>query len=329
MIVLLGSSGYVGQAVANCLDRHGVAWQSLSRREVDYYHPAQVAKALRERGRPFLSNCAGFTGKPNVDACERQKAETLEGNAVLPGRLMEACRQAAIPWGHVSSGCIFLGEREGGGGFRETDRPNFSFRSNHCSFYSGAKAHWRRGLGGCRRLLHLASENSLQPCRFAPQLPEQTHDLPASPGCDHSLSHLDEFAEVCLQCWLRRCPFGIYNVVNTGAVTTRQVVEMIRRRLLPHREFAFFANEAEFMATAAQNPARIVCLITRRFAPPAFRFGRSKRRSTTRCNRGKVLCRDDGHPRHLAFTMIQRPHWWSTVKSWRGPGRAIVAAQTR
>ena len=38
----------------------------------------------------FLINAAGYTGKPNVDACELHKADCLMGNAVLPGIIAQA-----------------------------------------------------------------------------------------------------------------------------------------------------------------------------------------------------------------------------------------------
>jgi dTDP-4-dehydrorhamnose reductase len=77
---------------------------------------------------------------PNVDACESAKYESLHGNAVLPGIIREVCEDLKIPWGHVSSGCIYSGRRADGEGWTEDDEPNFSFRSPPCSFYSGTKA---------------------------------------------------------------------------------------------------------------------------------------------------------------------------------------------
>ena len=46
---------------------------------------------------------AGFTGKPNVDACELTKNKCLFGNAVLPGIIHEVYEDLKIPWGQVSS----------------------------------------------------------------------------------------------------------------------------------------------------------------------------------------------------------------------------------
>ena len=140
MIYLLGGSGYVGRAYHELLERKGIAFRSLGRAEVDYADPATLLAALRADKPGFLINAAGYTGKPNVDACELHRADCLDGNSVLPGRIAEACATAGIPWGHVSSGCIYTGCRPDGTGFTETDAPNFTFRQNNCSFYSGTKA---------------------------------------------------------------------------------------------------------------------------------------------------------------------------------------------
>jgi hypothetical protein len=45
-----------------------------------------------------------------------------------------------IPLGHVSSGCIYYGAGPNGTGFTEEDEPNFSFKQNNCSIYSGIKS---------------------------------------------------------------------------------------------------------------------------------------------------------------------------------------------
>ena len=138
--LLLGGSGYVGTAFQDLFNSRGISYRSVSRAESSGYHPDHLTRLIRETKSTFLINAAGYTGKPNVDACELHQAECLDGNAVLPGRIRQACETAGIPWGHVSSGCIYTGRRADGCGFREDDPPNFSFRTNNCSFYSGTKA---------------------------------------------------------------------------------------------------------------------------------------------------------------------------------------------
>ena len=101
MIYLLGGSGYVGQAYQALLRRKGVPFRNLRRAEVDYTNPSILGDLLRRERPAFLINAAGYTGKPNVDACELHKAECLFGNVVLPGFIAQVCTEAGVPWGHV------------------------------------------------------------------------------------------------------------------------------------------------------------------------------------------------------------------------------------
>src|SRR6185369_6560742 len=82
MIIVLGASGYMGQSFAEALRAQGMPFKALSRKEVDYTRYAALVKFLRDNKPDFLINAAGYTGKPNVDACEIAKADTLAGNTL-------------------------------------------------------------------------------------------------------------------------------------------------------------------------------------------------------------------------------------------------------
>lgn len=254
MIYLLGGSGYVGGAYQALFKRKGLPFRNLRRSEVDYGVVATLRSALQRDKPEFLVNAAGYTGKPNVDACELHKAECLLGNAVLPGVVAQACEEAGVPWGHVSSGCIYSGDGPGTKGFTELDPPNFTFRSNHCSFYSGTKGLGEEVLAGRPNLfvwrLRIPFDGVDNPRNYLAKLMRYSRLLEAT----NSISELDEFVEATLACWTRRAPFGTYNVTNPGRVTTREVVEMIRRSGVCNKEFSFFASEEEFMRTAAKTP---------------------------------------------------------------------------
>jgi nucleoside-diphosphate-sugar epimerase len=56
---------------------------------------------------------------------------------------------------------------------------------------------------------------------------------------------LNDFVRACLALWEHGAAFGIYNVVNVGAVTTRRVAELIQQILKPAREFEFLENGEE------------------------------------------------------------------------------------
>jgi UDP-glucose 4,6-dehydratase len=280
MIALLGASGYIGQAFASELERRQRPFTSLRRKELDYTRFETLVKYLRETRVEFVINSAGYTGKPNVDACEMARAETLAGNSLLPQTIAQACAAVGIAWGHVSSGCIYTGSKvatraevrvekdltradlsevvlkspERIMGFTETDEPNFSFRAPPCSFYSGAKALGEEAIKDVGRSyiwrlrIPFDEQDSGRNYLSKVQRYAKVYDNV------NSISHRGDFVRACLDLWEREAPFGIYNVVNPGFVTTREVVAQIERILKPNRTFEFWANDAEFYRVAAKTP---------------------------------------------------------------------------
>lgn len=281
LILLLGGSGYVGQAFAQEIDRRGWRCRSLRRAELDYTRFGTLLGVLRDLKPDFLVNCAGFTGKPNVDACETQQSETLLGNVTLPLTIANACETAVVPWGQVSSGCIYAGARrvqpdgsetverdlatpamrevvathpEQFRGFTEACTPNFSFRSPPCSFYSGSKALGEEALANAPRTylwrLRIPFDEKDNARNYLSKIQRYSKVYDNA----NSISHRGDFARSCLDLWQVGAPFGTYNITNPGFVTTRQVVELIQRHLTPNRRFEFWENDEEFYRVAAKTP---------------------------------------------------------------------------
>lgn len=280
MILLLGASGYIGSAFAQCLTDRGSEFTAVSRKDVDYTRFPALLELFKKTKPQFVINAAGYTGKPNVDACETARADTLDGNAMFPERLAHACLVTGIPWGHVSSGCIYSGAKivqvgqvrvekdltrpdcrgvverspESIQGFTETDPPNFSFRDLPCSFYSGSKALGEEAIAGIGNSyiwrLRIPfdqfdnSRNYLSKLQRYRKVYENVN----------SISHRFDFVNAALDLWQSKAAFGIYNMTNPGFITTRQVVEMIERIRKPARTFEFWANDEEFYRTAAITP---------------------------------------------------------------------------
>ncbi len=254
MIYLLGGSGYVGQAYQDLLVRKNILFKNLRRSELDYGDVAALTAVLKADRPQFLINAAGYTGKPNVDACELHKTECLFGNAVLPGRIAEACETAGVPWGHVSSGCIYTGKRPDGAGFAENDAPNFTFRQNNCSFYSGTKALGEEVLAGRPNVfiwrLRIPFDHRESPRNYLTKLMRYQRLLEA----ENSISQLHEFVAATFACWEKHIPFGTYNVTNPGHVITHEVVNLILESGVCKKDYQFFADEADFMQKAAKTP---------------------------------------------------------------------------
>jgi UDP-glucose 4,6-dehydratase len=226
----------------------------VRRYEVDYANPETLRGWLKSSNPSFVINSAGYTGKPNVDACEVAKAKCLDGNSVLPGTIRQVCEDLKIPWGHVSSGCIYSGRRPDGVGWSEEDEPNFSFRHPPSSFYSGTKALGEEVLEGARNCyiwrLRIPFNEERSPRNYLQKLLNYDSLLEA----ENSVSHLGEFVQKCVECFEKEVEPGIYNMTNLGAVTTRQVTEWMREEGVTDKQFKFFEDEEQFMSNAAKTP---------------------------------------------------------------------------
>ena len=287
MIFLLGASGYIGQAFASELSSRKIPFTSISRRQIDYTNFRLLRAALQQEKPEFVINAAGFTGKPNVDACENQRGETVAGNVSLAQTVAQACDAAGVRLGFVSSGCIYTGakvRRECGtwavedrlteplvsellanrsdrvAGFSETDEPNFCFTHNNCSFYSGTKALAEEVMAGFPdfyvwRLRIPFDEfdghrNYLSKVQRYAKVYQNWN----------SVSHRRDFVAACLDTWLQKIPGGVYNVVNPGYMSTREVVEKIRKLLKPDWKAQFWQSDDEFYRFGAVTP-RSNCIL--------------------------------------------------------------------
>ena len=254
MYVVLGATGYLSSYFVSHLKNKGEEVRGLSRTEIDYTNLDELRTLLNEIKPRFLINAAGYTGKPNVDACESNRAECLFGNAVLPGRIRTACEEIGIPWGHVSSGCIYSGRKSDGGGWMEEDEPNFSFRKGPCSFYSGSKALGEEVLEGAENCyiwrLRIPFNHESSPRNYLQKLLNYSNLLEA----ENSISHLGEYVKSCVDSFTKNCEPGIYNLTNPGSITTRQVVEWMKEEGVADKDFQFFKNEKDFIAKAAITP---------------------------------------------------------------------------
>jgi dTDP-4-dehydrorhamnose reductase len=255
MILVVGASGYIGQAFGQELRRRGVAFLPVSRRTTDYTRFDALFDYVRKHKPSFIINAAGFTGRPNVDACESSRKETLAGNVTFPHTVGRVCLLTGTPWGHVSSGCIYSGAKvlvngaaqierdlsqpwlldvfesqpERFHGFTELDEPNCTFHSPPCSFYSGTKALAEEALHELPHChiwrLRLPFDEFDHPRNF---LTKVRHSAKILNGVN-SMSHRGDFVRACLDLWERRAPMGTYNLTNPGAITTRQVMEETHR----------------------------------------------------------------------------------------------------
>ena len=254
MIILFGANGYIGSEFKRQLELQKVPvylWPNSRKTTFE-----DLENWYDEAGYPLVGgviNAAGFTGKPNVDACELHKEDTLHGNIVWPQILTDWCMLNDIPLGHVSSGCIYTGRRSDGKPFTEEDEPNFSFNHNNCSFYSGTKALGEKVVSKWDKSyiwrLRIPFEENNNPRNYLSKMLNYKKLLDA----ENSISNKQEFVSACIETMKKKVPYGIYNVTNTGYTTTKQVVELFKKTIAKNRNFEF-VEEDEFYKTLAKTP---------------------------------------------------------------------------
>lgn len=206
MLTLVGH-GYVGQHVA----------RELRMRNVTF---AWVRHTARFQVSGPVINAAGYTGIPNVDACESHKDETTEGNVYWPIQLEEIAKSNPVV--HIGSGCVYQGDN-GGRGWSEEDEPNFTG-----SHYSLSKVIGQKALKLVMHKSYLLRMRMPFGVMNHPKnlLTKLTNYQKLIDG-RNSLSRIEDVARVAVHFAVARPEPGIYNVVNPGPLWTHEIVEMM------------------------------------------------------------------------------------------------------
>jgi dTDP-4-dehydrorhamnose reductase len=248
-VLLLGGSGFIGGAFQSELKRRFINYTSISRAALDYTRFETLWLFLKEHRPKFVINAAGVSGIQNIDWCEEYQADTLLANVVLPATVANACAAFKIPWGHISSGCIYNAAHchQPPNGFTEQDTANFTFRARPYSFYSGSKALGEEVAAGARSYIwriRMPFSAAAHPKNLLSKLQTYTQIYDNPPN---SLSHLGESVAACLDLWQNELPYGIWNIVNPGALTNRQIAERIQEILKPERELKYFGLDEGYL----------------------------------------------------------------------------------
>jgi UDP-glucose 4,6-dehydratase len=259
MIILFGSNGYIGSEFKKQLTELKLPvfyWPNAHKTTFQ-----DLEKWYDEAGFPLIGaviNAAGYTGKPNVDACELNKEDTLHGNVIWPQILTDWCALNDIPIGHVSSGCIYQGRREDGNPFTEKDEPNFTWTKNNGSFYSGTKAIGETVVSKWEKSyiwrLRIPFEENNNPRNYLTKMIKYEKLLQA----ENSISNKQEFVSACIQTITKKVPYGIYNVTNTGYLTTDKLVEKLKNTIAKDRQFKLIDEKELYSGIATAKRSNCV-----------------------------------------------------------------------
>ncbi len=248
--LLYGSTGWIGSKIKFLLDKNGekvvCAKARLQNtqdveRELDSIKPARVV------------NCAGLTGRPNVDWCEDHKPEVIRVNVLGTVALIDACYQRDIHLTNFATGCIYQYDSahpQGSGlAFKEEDKPNFVG-----SFYSYTKEIAERLVKSYDNVLTLRLRmplsDELSPRSFITKITkyERVVNIP------NSMTVLHDLLPVAYDL-AKRKRTGIYNFTNPGTISHNQILDLYKQYIDPKFSYKNFtlAEQAKILKADRSN----------------------------------------------------------------------------
>ena len=235
---LILGSGYIGNHLFNHIKRyHDV--EQVNQRRVDYtftkaFEGSQDFRSyLTDKRFDIAVNCSGYTGRPNVDACEDDKATCWTYNVTAPPRTAEMLNLFKIPMIHVSSGCIYQKDRK----WSEEDEPNFGLYNRDSSFYSMSKHAGElslEGMDGYILRIRMPFCGTDQHKNILVKYLKYNDIISES----NSLTSVYDLCKAIETLAIKRFEIdnGIYNVVNRGNITAAQVLDLMREEGLENQD---------------------------------------------------------------------------------------------
>jgi dTDP-4-dehydrorhamnose reductase len=242
MKVLILGRGFLGTNIYTYLNRtvgqiEGSNINIVSKVDLDYTDYSKLSEYIYAEGFHTVVNASGYTGKPNIDAAEREKELCWKLNVEVPITIAEACADRYVRLVHLSSGCIYNGYDKV---HTEDDAPNFGMYSDESSFYAKSK--------------HVA-EMMLE--RYSPtmlriRMPFCGQDIQRNYfnkllgydnliNFDNSVTCVEDLCMFIGNLFARGTlpPVGKFNVVNEGTLSAREVVELMSKHGLnnPNHKF--------------------------------------------------------------------------------------------
>lgn len=254
-IIILGK-GYTGSKLKECLSTcYDV--DNISRCEVDYTNRVELFSYLTSLGElpGVVINACGYTGRPNVDACELDKEETWKYNVVVPVNIQKVCKDLKIPMIHISSGCIYDGYDKD---YTEEDEPNFGLMNAESSWYSKTKH-------ACEMMLKdrpvyifrirmpfcatTSQRNVLMKLLKYDNVIDMNNSMTCLEDlCGFVLYFLSDMFDTGAS-----HAYGVYNVVNPQPASTGQIIEMMKSHGIENKQWRSIKLDELYEMTTAKR----------------------------------------------------------------------------
>jgi dTDP-4-dehydrorhamnose reductase len=194
---------------------------------------SQVTDVIYSTLPDVVINCAGKTGRPNIDWCaasDENMKQTRYINSVAPAIIQAGCRLTGARLVHLSSGCLW----ESGENLAEEVWPVPP------SFYSQTKmegeAVLQRDGGEAGPNLIIRLRMPLDGSGSQRCLISKLSKYPKVISMPNSLTYIPDLVDAVKFLVKEDCT-GVYNVVNPGAVTGEEILELYKRHVDANHEY--------------------------------------------------------------------------------------------
>jgi len=236
-ILILGK-GFVGNSLYNYLENFNSAVTFVNKEALDYTNESVLNNFLNYKKFDFLVNCSGYTGLPNVDACESDKENCYKYNVVVPTILAKCCDLNKVKLINVSSGCIYSGYDKN---YSEDDIPNFGIFNPDSSFYSKTKHICETVLDNFNSItlrirMPLSCDNS--PKNLINKVLKYENLI----SLENSATHLDDLNRFIFHLINHKDVSnlrGPLNVVNPGTISCKKIADIISSLTDKHPNWKF------------------------------------------------------------------------------------------
>jgi len=239
-LVFGGKTGWIGQQIVHILESQGKEVHcAVSRLE----NRTDIERELDRINPKYIFNCAGMTGRPNVDWCEDHKQETIRSNVLGTLNLVDIASQRGIHVTNYATGCVYEYDEKhpmgSGIGFKEEEPPNFKG-----SFYSETKIMVEKLLVNYPNVLTLRVRmplsDEVHPRNFITKITryEKVVNIP------NSMTNLPELLPISVD-MTNRDLHGIWNFTNPGAISHNEILELYRQYVDPNFTWKNFSLEEQ------------------------------------------------------------------------------------
>lgn len=241
-IIILGN-GFVGSNLAQHLEDQGIEYEIFAKKDLDYTNKKELKKYfdIEKNDIKCVINCSGYTGVPNVDACEDNQNFCWDMNVQHPLEVVALSHQNEIPIIHVGSGCIYSGYDKD---YTEEDIPNFGVGSKDASYYSRCKHAFETSSSAYNRYIfriRIPFTDELVPKNYFTKLLKYDTLINESNSVT-SIKDFNVFVQKFVD-MLGLVPYGVYNVVNPQPIKAQEVVEILKENGLENPNWKFIQTK--------------------------------------------------------------------------------------